>query len=47
MDVPAQCGTTAGRGKDSIKGGKGEMGFSGVVTIVTVEEAMVEGVAEG
>ena len=46
MDIPAQCSTTAGRGKDPIKGGKGEVGFTGIVTIVTVEQSMVKGVSE-
>ena len=46
MDIPAQCGTTAGRCKDGVKGGKGEMGGTSLVTIVTLEEAVVEGVAE-
>ena len=47
MDVLAQCGTTAGRGKDGVEGGKGEVGITGVVTIVTLEEAVVKGVSEG
>ena len=47
MNIPAQCGTTAGRGKDSIEGGKGEVGVTGVVMIVTVEEAVVKGVSKG
>ena len=46
MDVLAQCGTTAGRGKDGVEGGKGEVGITGVVTIVTLEKAVVKGVAE-
>ena len=47
MDIPAQCGTTAGRGKDCVEGGKGEVGITGTVTIVALEEAVVKGVAEG
>ena len=46
MDVSAQCGTTAGRGKNGVKGGKGEVGITGVVTIATLEEAVVKGVSE-
>ena len=44
MNVPAQCGTTAGRGKDGVEGGKGEVGIAGVVVVMAMEEAMVEGV---
>ena len=47
MDILAQCGTTTGRGKDGIKGTEGEVGFTGLIMIVTMEQAMVEGVAEG
>ena len=47
MDVPAQCGTTAGRGKDGIQRGEGEVGVTGVVMIMTLKETVVEGVAEG
>ena len=47
MDVSAQCGTTAGRGEDSVKGGKGEVGVTGLIVVVAEEEAVVKGVPEG
>ena len=47
MDIPAQCSTTAGRGKDGIKGGKGEVFVTSNIMITALEEAVVNGVAEG
>ena len=47
MDIPAQCGTTAGRGKNGVERGEGKVCITGVVTIVTLKEAVVNGVAEG
>ena len=46
MNIPAQCGTTAGRGKYGVKGCKGEVGVTGFVMVVTVEEAVVKGVTK-
>ena len=46
MDVLAQCGTTVGRGKDGVDGGKGEVDVAGLVMVMTVEQAVVKGVAE-
>ena len=42
MEIPAQCGTTAGRGKYGVEGSEGEMGFAGIIMIMTVEEPMMQ-----
>ena len=47
MDILAQCGTTAGRGKDGVEGGKREVSVTSFVSVMAVKEAVVKGVAEG
>ena len=46
VNILAQCGTTVGRGKYSVKGGEGEVCVTSLIVVMAVKEAVVKGVAE-